>query len=165
MSGIPDLRNSLLTLVNGNQATIGDPELVSCFMQAERGAGELQQQLQRLGENGHISLTFVPGPVRALLLQGLESMPPEVSTDLRVLAENVQLIAARAQVDTNPVINVLIQTSNEQEAEATEASWNRLVNLFIQEGSRQIFRGRIEPDMIKPMQAYADVSATKSKPC
>lgn len=129
--GEPSLRDFKIVPLTDNQVSVGNFDTLPPFLNSKRGTGDLQKQLQRLGETGHVSLVFVPEPIRPLLLQSIQSLPPELLSDVKVLVEKLQLVAARAQVDMKPTINVLIEAANEPDAQAFETSWNRLVETMV----------------------------------
>lgn len=155
MTGNRPFRDLAIVPLGDSQIVVGNGQLIGPLLNAERGAGELLKQMQRLGENGHISLVFVPGPARELMLEGAGSLPQQEAVDFKVLAEKVQLVAARAQIDTNPTINILIEAANETDAQAVEVSWNRQVEI----SSDQLVRGMARPsrdeEMTEAMRAYS----------
>lgn len=155
MMGNRPFRDLAIVPLGESQIVVGYGQLIGPLLNAEPGAGELLKQMQRLGENGHISLVFVPGPARELLLEGARSLPQQEAVDFKVLAEKVQLVAARAQIDTNPTINLLIEAANETDAQAVEVSWNRQVEI----ASDQFVRGMARPsrneEMTEAMQAFS----------
>ncbi len=155
MIGNRPIRNFAIAPLNENQVVVGNGQLLGPLINAERGAGELQKQMQRLGENAHISFVFVPGPVRELMLQGIASLPAEVAADFKVFAEKVQLIAARAQVDLNPTINVLIEAANDADAQAIETSWNRQTEVVAVQFMRGIARSSRDEAMTAASQSYS----------
>ncbi len=147
-----------LTLVpiSDSQFALGYPKLVPSVLGAAHGDGELLQQMKRFGDAAHVSFVFVLNPVRAMLKDGVETMFPELRADATVLAEKVQVVAARAQLESSPTINVLIEAANESDAQAVEASWNRLVETFSKMQVIQIGRTARSDATRQPMQAYLD---------
>lgn len=159
MLGNRDLSRIRLIQLNEKQVLVGDVYTLPTYLNAPRGTGELHKQMQRLGENGHVSLVFVPEPIRPLLVQVAETS--RVGDQPKVLVEKCQLIAARMQVDLSPTINILIETASPSDAEEFEKNWNSLVDSLVPRVMADISVRFRDPTIEAPMGAYIDRASTE----
>ncbi|MGN6546393.1 MAG: hypothetical protein ACTHK7_15170, partial [Aureliella sp.] len=139
LAKVPD---GVAAFVNKRQIVVGPRPFVLQLLTSKAADGELRRQVARMNQADHVSLVIALSPMRELLVEGsgLGDIPRAVQSDIRVLTEKVQVVAARLRLGAEPPVAVAIEAASQADIAAVQSSWNHLVQVATAETMGQAER-------------------------